>query len=140
MTGYKITVYTYGPQDPKDVGHAFVGFSSPGVPTVFVGFSPRPHVEDVRPFVGPIPGSVQDDSDSFRKKTGIQGQEFDVSKGQFQAALTFAAEAASYQNVYVLERRGNFQCTGFVRAVLTAGGISPPSATGVVPPGTFDWT
>jgi hypothetical protein len=49
MSDYKITIYTYGPQNPKDVGHAFIGLSSPGKAEVFVGFSPRPHVEDVKP-------------------------------------------------------------------------------------------
>jgi hypothetical protein len=55
MSDYKITIYTYGPQNPKDVGHAFIGLSSPGKAEVFVGFSPRTHVVYVKPFIGPIP-------------------------------------------------------------------------------------
>lgn len=100
------------------IGHAFVTLQAPGQPPITVGYYPVVHSPSA-------PGIVKNDGVSG-ENGGVHpsdwSRSFTVSAGQYEAMLSKVAFVSNHPGGYGVA--GN-QCTGFVRDVLNAGGITP---------------
>ena len=121
-TGYSVKLSVYNGVSPLDIPHAFVAITVPGQAPVTVGYYPVIHTVAAAGIVKNDGAFIVDPVRGPQSHPATFDKTFDISPGQAQAMLSYAAGIANNPGNYGL--LGN-QCTGFARDVLAAGGIQP---------------
>jgi Ca2+-binding RTX toxin-like protein len=130
ITGYSVTLHVYIPSLGIGIPHAFVTITTPNSDPVTIGYYPV--ATNVY-----APGVVKNDGiaqDGISIHPETYQKTFDVSAGQVQSMLAYAANIANNPGTYGLF--GN-QCTAFARDVLAAGGVTPSGIAALVGPAPY---
>ena len=121
-TSYSVKLSVYNGITPLDIPHAFVTITAAGQTPVTVGYYPAATTVAAPGIVKNDGAYINDPVLGLKPHPATWEKTFDVSPGQAQAMLAYAANIANNPGNYGL--LGN-QCTAFARDVLAAGGIKP---------------